>query len=461
MLSILDEFGIYGISYFRLHKLVSNRDQITKRELAIVLRFLKLFGAIDIIHNGDDRHKLVCLTGRMSKHFMSSLSQYVLKEHRLISDWDTVGYNPDTNIRNFYRSAEFLYYMESKRIQENRDIKPLREVEVVNTIIKANLIGLNEPVYLYRFDSDAKQYQLIGANNKNKESKKYFMVKKLMQELNENNLVCPGNFDLKQVLKNVKTTSISKTYGIFTEYIISFYHMTTTLDELKLGPYDRWLSVDEVREGLTKDGYIIQNYEFINKNFISEVLEKQPLSIEKIQKNKRFIKANATRKSYNVKLLNAYDFIKMGESVKLEFKSSLRWDYRSKQVNKKLEYAVMKTACAFMNSDGGILVIGVADKGEVVGINEDIKHLHKSDIDGFAQQIYNLASSYLGSDSARYIEVDTEEIDTKNVAVIRISSSDHPVFIKSGEQKEFYIRTGNTSRLLNSEEVYRYIQAHW
>lgn len=416
------------------------------------------FGAINIINQANN--KLVCFSGKMSSIFLNSLNQYIQKGHRFASEWETEGYNPDINIKNFYRASELLYFMESKRTQEYRDLEPLRKVEVVNTVIKANLVGVDEPVFLYRYDQSAKQYQLIGANNRNHENKKYFMVKKIMQELNENNLVSPGNFSLEVILKNVKSTTISRTYGIQSEYDINFYHFITNLDELKLGPYDRWIRLEEIKNGETRDGYKVSNYDFINIDFITEILEKVPLSLEKVQKNNKFNKSDK-RKSYNVKILNAAEIIQKGESAKLEFKSSLRWDYRSKQVNKKLEYAVMKTLCAFMNSDSGILLIGVNDEGEIKGIDEDLKHLHKADPDGFAQQIYNLASTYLGSDCGKYIDVDIENVEDKNVAVVRVSSSDHPIFIKSGEQKEFYIRTGNTSRLLNSEEVYKYIQGHW
>lgn len=41
-----------------------------------------------------------------------------------------------------------------------------------------------------------------------------------------------------------------------------------------------------------------------------------------------------------------------GENEDVEFKASLRWDYRERKVNKELEYAIAKTIAGFMNSKG-------------------------------------------------------------------------------------------------------------
>ena len=57
-----------------------------------------------------------------------------------------------------------------------------------------------------------------------------------------------------------------------------------------------------------------------------------------------------------------------GESGSVEFKSSLRWDLKKGERNRALEGVILKTLAGFMNSEGGTLLIGVADDGGVVGI---------------------------------------------------------------------------------------------
>ena len=69
---------------------------------------------------------------------------------------------------------------------------------------------------------------------------------------------------------------------------------------------------------------------------------------------------------------NAAELIKRGESKTLEFKSTLRWNLKeNRQDDKFITHAVLKTVAAFLNTDGGDLLIGVADDGAIVGIEAD------------------------------------------------------------------------------------------
>jgi hypothetical protein len=52
------------------------------------------------------------------------------------------------------------------------------------------------------------------------------------------------------------------------------------------------------------------------------------------------------------------DYLVDDESSELEFKSSLRWDYKENKLNTGLEKVIMKTIAAFNNGDGGVLLIG-------------------------------------------------------------------------------------------------------
>ncbi len=69
--------------------------------------------------------------------------------------------------------------------------------------------------------------------------------------------------------------------------------------------------------------------------------------------------------------------ITAGESAGLEFKSSARWDFKENRINKALEQVILKTCAAFLNTDGGALLIGVDDDGKVVGLERDYKTLGK------------------------------------------------------------------------------------
>ena len=60
-------------------------------------------------------------------------------------------------------------------------------------------------------------------------------------------------------------------------------------------------------------------------------------------------------------------------SGKLEFKSTLEWDVREKKNNPQLINSSLKTIASFLNTEGGVLLIGVEDNGNIYGIEKDVQ----------------------------------------------------------------------------------------
>ena len=59
--------------------------------------------------------------------------------------------------------------------------------------------------------------------------------------------------------------------------------------------------------------------------------------------------------------------IAAGETQFVEFKSSMRWDYKAQSANKALQLVIVKTISGFMNAKGGTLLVGIGPAGEVSG----------------------------------------------------------------------------------------------
>ena len=114
-----------------------------------------------------------------------------------------------------------------------------------------------------------------------------------------------------------------------------------------------------------------------------------------------------------------------------------------------------------MNSEGGILLIGVNDDGEIIGIEQDLTTLKKKNRDGFQLLVIDLISKYIGKQFASYIKISFETVNNLVACVIKVKNSSEPIFIQLPEKKEFYIRFGNSTRSLDSEETYKYIEEHW
>jgi hypothetical protein len=155
------------------------------------------------------------------------------------------------------------------------------------------------------------------------------------------------------------------------------------------------------------------------------------------------------------------DLIKQGEDEQVEYKSSLRWDYKEEKATKIPQKAVAKTLAAFFNTKGGTLVIGLKDDGEVLGIEADFGTLSKPDLDGFGLAFTQVVGNYLGMDRAALVEVTYAAIGGKTIAVVSCPPSSKAVFIEDGNEVEFWVRAGPSSRKLNVLETSQYIQQHW
>ncbi len=153
--------------------------------------------------------------------------------------------------------------------------------------------------------------------------------------------------------------------------------------------------------------------------------------------------------------------IKKGESESLEFKSSLRWDYKNNDLNKDLEKVIIKSIAAFSNSNGGKLLIGVQDDGTILGLEKDYATLKSADADYFELHLRNLIDKEFGKDfCASQVKCSFTTIENTEIACISIKESDDPVYVHIENKGEaFYVRSGNSSRKIeNLSELMRYVK---
>jgi hypothetical protein len=151
-----------------------------------------------------------------------------------------------------------------------------------------------------------------------------------------------------------------------------------------------------------------------------------------------------------------------GESELVEFKSSVRWDYREKRINKALESIIAKTVAAFLNGKGGTLLIGVDDSGTAVGLQADYATLGKRpDRDGYQQLLVQLVSSTLGKAACANLSISFQPAQGTEVCLVRVASSAVPVYFQDGNESRLYVRLGNTSRELTGREMADYLKTRW
>ena len=185
--------------------------------------------------------------------------------------------------------------------------------------------------------------------------------------------------------------------------------------------------------------------------------------VDLILKFKRFSanKNNGTNKTIDTKT-GVLDLLNKDEHENLEFKSTFRWDTRQNTVNKVLEKSAMKTIAAFLNSQGGHLVMGVGDNKIIVGLAADYGSLIKKDADGFENHFTQVFRNMIGAEFRQFVKLNWSQADGKECCVVSVSPSHKPVYLKNDNNgEEFYVRTGNGTTALKLSEANAYIDSRW
>lgn len=151
------------------------------------------------------------------------------------------------------------------------------------------------------------------------------------------------------------------------------------------------------------------------------------------------------------------DLIAMGEGMSLEFKSTLQWDIRKGEQNKGLRDAVLKTLVAFMNTEGGTLLIGVEDSHQVFGLERDLSLLGGSS-DRFLQLLNSLVVDKIGGQYSPYVVPKLDSVEGKPICVVEVSRTTEPAFLSGQTGREFYVRAGNITRALDPEATLRFVE---
>lgn len=159
------------------------------------------------------------------------------------------------------------------------------------------------------------------------------------------------------------------------------------------------------------------------------------------------------------------DIIKLGETKEIEFKSSLRYCLEKKSAQKHLEHSAFKNIAALLNTEGGVVLIGVEDNGNIIGLEEtdylSFTDYHKRD--AFLLHFDNLVGKFLGNSFNSLVRIGIENISDKKIAKVCVKKkAPEPVFLKQkGKADEFYIRRSASAIPLQAEEMLRYVREHW
>jgi len=153
-----------------------------------------------------------------------------------------------------------------------------------------------------------------------------------------------------------------------------------------------------------------------------------------------------------------------GESALLEFKQTLRWDTHLHKRSMEVLRASMKTVCAFLNGQGGTLLIGVADTGEPKGLEDDLQDFSdKKSVDGFELKFRDALSKNVNPDPNQLVRLSFPYASGIQICRVDVNRCPRPVFlVAKGGPAEFFVRRGNASPpVTDVRQACEYVRDHW
>lgn len=178
--------------------------------------------------------------------------------------------------------------------------------------------------------------------------------------------------------------------------------------------------------------------------------------------------------------------IEAGESHSVEFKTDALWSAKYSAEDLKnhrpqtpelhafgkaaSKVIIAKTIAAFLNSDGGHLVVGFKEgkngqPDEVIGVDVEFTKLKDPSIDGYRRMITEVIKDYFPSFVFNMFnnnfEISFEEIDGKTLCLLTVRKSNKRVFLKLQKKDYFFVRVDASTRELKGEQILEYCDSRF
>lgn len=149
-----------------------------------------------------------------------------------------------------------------------------------------------------------------------------------------------------------------------------------------------------------------------------------------------------------------------GENQKLEMKSYARYNPRTGKADDAVEHATVRAVAGFLNAEGGVVLLGVNDKGQHIGVAEDVALSKNGTLDGYELWLRDVFVKNFGTSTVKNLIRISFAIDqeTKNtVVIVSVLPSRNLVFVTYRGVEHFYVRVGNSTRSLTVSETLKHL----
>jgi len=171
-------------------------------------------------------------------------------------------------------------------------------------------------------------------------------------------------------------------------------------------------------------------------------------------------------------LVDLRALIERGEGPGIEFKSTAFFDVKHYLANPdlnplqylsaKVSFSSVKTIAAFLNSNGGTLLVGVDDDGNILGIERDFGLKSIDSVDKWELKFRDLLASYFhqGTSVNRFVGIEFVSINERTVARVSVAKGYGLHFTKgdSSDSFQLFLRLGNRTQLVRIEEMPNYFR---
>lgn len=162
---------------------------------------------------------------------------------------------------------------------------------------------------------------------------------------------------------------------------------------------------------------------------------------------------------------NIEGFLTSDESATLEFKASLREPVDRNPADKRplgeirraIEREAIETLAAFLNTDGGTLIIGVKDDHTINGVEVDYPSVKPRCRDGWRLTFDHLVTHHLGAEVMKCIDLQLEPWHDRTIAVIRCESRQEPTWVGD----ELYVRCTASTEKLSTRHAVAWCRQRW
>ncbi|MFE7000152.1 NUDIX domain-containing protein [Streptomyces griseus] len=240
------QWGAAPITARELNRQAGLEPAEADRTVAAVLALVGVFGVLRT-ETTPDGIPTTAVVSPHAAYFLRGLAAYLRSGHEMLDNWERAGTvaGPYTD-NQVLAGPQFLYLAETRRLSLDPAAVPLREVDVVQVIVKARRRGRGgQAHYLLQYDERARQYQLPGGHVRTTDADhRAAAIRELEEEL-----VGYHHDPDRDVLTNLGTIDAvqpSRTFGAVSAYRVTFFQLKTESDRLPLGPGSHWTQEKQI-----------------------------------------------------------------------------------------------------------------------------------------------------------------------------------------------------------------------